>query len=101
MRSRHCEERQRRSNPDAALQAGLLRFARNEGSVIARSASDEAIQKPALQPGLLRFASLRFASLRFASLAMTACVAIQLPRRFAGLLRYGALSGDVVGIGAA
>src|SRR5262245_6991346 len=27
----HCEERKRRSNPETALQPGLLRFARNDG----------------------------------------------------------------------
>src|SRR5271167_3000758 len=36
--SRHCEERQRRSNPVFVL-AGLLRFARNDGSMTPRTAT--------------------------------------------------------------
>ena len=43
---RHCEERQRRSNPYLRLlRYGLLRFARNDGSSFrgARSASPESI----------------------------------------------------------
>src|SRR4051812_41881114 len=42
---RHCEERLRRSNPVLAWDAGLLRFARNDGADVADRTGAHQVQR--------------------------------------------------------